>query len=228
MIIIPTCDGGEAFQRLIKSIEKFGPVNQMIIVCDTRPESAEPLETFRQVVCAGPHYTTGAWSWVLAQGFRIHSNREPIVLLHDSMEITKGGWFEDWTERLQGNVGAVALAGFPMAWDSYEQLQWVAKWCPMTQAVKWGFFGCSFATTAGALRQSAIHMPLSEDDHKAFAPCRFPLPTTKLEDTAMERAWPHLFVNAGYEVQAIVPHYGQFLRGEEASIGVRKHFMHRL
>ncbi len=131
-------------------------------------------------------YDTGAY---------LHAFRklaaDSYIFLQDSACPKEPGWTETFTSRLTYGVGCVPWLTFPLQWDEEGQLEFIRQQYRTDRVPPLGVFGPMFA----ASRESLLKL----DQMKLLDA----IPSTKVEQQAMERGWPLAFFLGGFGIRPI-------------------------
>ncbi|HQU17487.1 MAG TPA: glycosyltransferase family A protein [Fimbriimonadaceae bacterium] len=198
MIVVATNNGHRFLPELIRSIEECGDGGHEVVIVDTQssaPEAQEYLSTLaaysgplRLSVDQTPYkgYDTGAY---------LHAFRklaaDSYIFLQDSACPKEPGWTEAFTSRLTYGVGCVPWLTFPLQWDEEGQLEFIRQQYRTDRVPPLGVFGPMFA----ASRESLLKL----DQMKLLDA----IPSTKVEQQAMERGWPLAFFLGGFGIRPI-------------------------
>jgi len=197
LVVIATHGGVDLLRD---SLPKFG--DRPVAVIETgriTPEIVELTEQSKNVVyLSTPYkgYDTGAYLWAYWM-----MEAEKYLFLQDSCYPREKDYFEQFAQRMPGQMGAVGWSSFGMdVWDSEPQLA-ATEWMYGAKEAwpKKGIFGPIFYTTRETLKfmddQRLLPMP----------------PVHKQAQQACERAWAILFHRAGLKVNFLVdehlPHH---------------------
>ncbi|HEY3783181.1 MAG TPA: hypothetical protein VGL56_19045 [Fimbriimonadaceae bacterium] len=196
--MIATHNGRQFLPGLLESLARFGTGGRKVLLLDTGSTCAESLQLlsaiaqqswpFELEVSKTPYrgYDTGAY----IHAFRNYE-AETYLFLQDSVLIKNENWLEAFESRISHGVGCVPWLGFPMQWNSQEQIDWVMEkfetpdWPPL------GVFGPMFMATRTALNDLESRGYLEN------------IPNCKMEQMAMERAWAVAFTISGWGIRPV-------------------------
>ncbi len=218
MIVVATNNGHLHLPELLSSIEEHGDGGHEVLVVDTQSSDVR-AQAYFDSLCkySGPlrlsatrtpykGYDTGAYLYA----FR-NFPADRYIFMQDSLRVKHSGWTEAFDAKFTHGVGCVPWLVFPAQWDSDAQLEFVANCLGVRSAPPFGIFGPVFAAKRSAL---------NEMDAKGLLAA---IPSNKLEQQAMERAWPTAFFVAGYGVRPIHTNFSEAdVRGDRYGVFVKK------
>jgi hypothetical protein len=198
MIVIATHNGKQFLPGLMESLAKFGTGGRKVLILDTGSSCSDSLQLLASIaqqswpfeleVSKTPYkgYDSGAY---------IHAYRNyeaaSYLFLQDSVLIKDKNWLEAFESRISFGVGCVPWLGFPMQWNSQEQIDWVEDKFKTLDWPPTGVFGPMFMATREALNDLEKRGYLDN------------IPSCKTEQMAMERAWPIAFTLSGWGIRPV-------------------------
>jgi hypothetical protein len=209
VVVIATNNGAQHLARLFDSLEKYGCPFEIVIVDtgSTDPESLDFIESIKFSHGATVLHCPGGY----ATGAYLHAYRnvqaDRYFFFHDSIEVKKERWWEDFRERMDTAHTVVPWLTFDFFWDSSEQGQYIKNAMGMSfgdNLPDAGIFGPIFYCTVNTLRIM-----------ETFGNLPTP-PSSKIEEQGWERGWAVAFQAVKAKVNPIQHGFNVFkLDGDE-------------
>lgn len=203
-------------------MENFGTAGRRVLLLDTGTTCKQSLSLICELSArhwsfefeAGktPHeaYDSGAY---------IHAYRnweaDTYLFMQDSIRPKSPDWVSAFETLLTFGVGCVPWLIFPMQWNCQEQVDFVMEKCKVGDWPPHGIFGPIFMATRTALAELDVRGLLDV------------LPSSKVEQMAMERFWPTAFIKAGFAVRPVEAAFEERLLRQDAYRHMTKRFAFR-
>lgn len=198
MIVVATNNGISYLPACLDALAEHETSGRKVLVVDTGTTCEDSLAFLNSIldrswpfaleVARSPYrgYDSGAYIYAYCN----YSSAD-YFFMQDSVRPKRKGWLKEFEDRATYRVGCVPWLTFQMQWDCQEQVDWVRQTFGTDQWPPFGIFGPIFYATREALQ--------SLDDRGYLES----IPTTKLEQQAMERGWPTAFILSGYAVRPV-------------------------
>ncbi len=173
-LIVVACNGPAWIDQCRASMKTFAP-DAVVRYVDT----GGSLEHGADVAISGG-YPTGVLRWAYES-----QPHDRLLVIQDSMTVLADPL--PWFRRMWTGYGAVAWQRFPMQWDDWSQAAWVETLYPDVRPSH-GIFGPVLYTDRASLDVLAARDLLP------------PVPESRWQSQATERAWAYAFAAAGLPV----------------------------